>query len=241
MKHIKLLLFLSIVTNSVAMFSQSNFSGIVHYESTINKRTLTDYLKNRRDTIDVSLVKSLDKVYLQSKPIQSKLIFSGGKGLFKVLKQMSTKENDVGMAIAKISAGGSKEYYYNDKNKKYLVKDCQTLGECFVYPNKYLEWQLTQESNTINGYTVFKATRNNGKVIAWYTPKIPVNFGPKGEYGLPGLIIEIELGRTIFKAKKIILNPKEKIKVKKPKGNEVTFEEYSKMLKKARQSIFGKK
>ncbi|WP_204218336.1 GLPGLI family protein [Tenacibaculum todarodis] len=241
MKHLKIILFFSLVTNYVTTFSQVNFSGIVHYESTINKNTLTNYLKNRRDTIDENLVKTLDKVYLQLKPIQSKLTFNNGSGLFKVLDQMSTKDNDLGMNIAKVSAGGSKEYFYDDPNKKYLIKDCETLGECFVYPNKYLEWQLTQESKIVNGYRVFKATRSNRKVIAWYTTKIPVNFGPKGEYGLPGLILEIEIGKTIFKAKKIILNPKEKIKVKKPKGNLVTLEEYSKMIKKGTQSIFGKK
>ena len=99
---------------------------------------------------------------------------------------------------------------------------------------------MTQESKIINGYKSYKATRSNGKVIAWYTPAIPINYGPKGEYGLPGLILELEIGKIIFKATKIILNPKEKVNVQEPKGGKrVSYEEYNKIMKKAKKSVFG--
>lgn len=104
-----------------------------------------------------------------------------------------------------------------------------------------MEWQLTQETRTINGYLTYKATRSKGKVIAWYTPEIPISFGPKGEYGLPGLILELEVGKIIFKVTKIVLNPKEEIKVEEPTGGKrVSFEEYKKIMKKAKESVFGK-
>jgi GLPGLI family protein len=77
-------------------------------------------------------------------------------------------------------------------------------------------------------------------VIAWYSPKIPIGFGPKVEYGLPGLILELEIGNIIIKASKIIINPKEKIKVEKPKGGKfITMEEYKEIMNKVKKSVFG--
>lgn len=221
--------------------SQSNISGIIHYQSTINGKKLDNYLSTKRKTIkNKTLVKSLDQVFLYTKAIKSKLSFMGKEGLFIVEDKLSTDIHDLGQRINKISAGGSNEYYYNDKTKTYLIKNCETLGECFIYTNNYLEWHLTQETRTINGYLSYKATRNNGKVIAWYTPSIPVGFGPKGEYGLPGLILELEIGKIIFKATKIVLNPKKKVKVKELKGGKrVSYEEYAKEIKSAKKRVFG--
>jgi GLPGLI family protein len=42
-------------------------------------------------------------------------------------------------------------------------------------------------------------------ITAWYTPEIPVNQGP--EKGLPGLILEINDGKTVILCSKIVLNP----------------------------------
>lgn len=49
-------------------------------------------------------------------------------------------------------------------------------------------------------------------VTAWYTPEIPVNQGPEGYWGLPGLILEVNDGKTVILCSKIVLNPKEKAK-----------------------------
>jgi GLPGLI family protein len=35
-------------------------------------------------------------------------------------------------------------------------------------------------------------------ITAWYTPEIPVNQGPEGYWGLPGLILEVNDGKTII-------------------------------------------
>ena len=61
-------------------------------------------------------------------------------------------------------------------------------------------------------------------------------------YSLPntGLVLELEIGKIIFKATKIILNPKEKVEVQEPKeGKRISYEEYSKIMKKAKKSVFG--
>jgi GLPGLI family protein len=45
-------------------------------------------------------------------------------------------------------------------------------------------------------------------ITAWYT-EIPVNQGPENYWGLPGLILEINDGKTVILCSKIVLNPKE--------------------------------
>jgi GLPGLI family protein len=231
------ILLLLIFTN-INISSQVNISGFINYESTINSKKLDDYLTSKRGEIkSKSVLGSLDKVYLYTK---SKLTFSNREGLFMVEDKLSLDIHDLGQRFNKVSAGGSKRYYYNDQTKTYLIKDCDVLGECFIYTNKYLEWQLTQETKIINGYLTYKATRSKGKVIAWYTPEISISFGPKGEYGLPGLILELEVGKIRFMAAKITLNPKEKIVIKEPKGGKrVSYEEYAKEIKTAKKRIFG--
>ncbi|MEZ7944789.1 MAG: GLPGLI family protein [Flavobacteriaceae bacterium] len=69
-------------------------------------------------------------------------------------------------------------------------------------------------------------------ITAWYTPQIPVSAGPEGYWGLPGLILEINAGRTTMLCTEIIINPEDVVEIKKPsKGKEVSREEYDTMMK----------
>ncbi|WP_374959157.1 GLPGLI family protein [Gilvibacter sp.] len=134
--------------------------------------------------------------------------------------------------------------------KTFLIKD--SLPE--------LEWTLTKETKNIGEYTCFKATRtesrtvqasfnrNDGEVgeqdkkgtqttteevtvTAWYTPQIPLGHGPGRHYGLPGLILEISDGTQSILCSKIVLNPKDGVKVEEPtKGKKVTQEEYNAIM-----------
>lgn len=64
-------------------------------------------------------------------------------------------------------------------------------------------------------------------VTAWYTPEIPVSQGPEGYWGLPGLILEVNDGRTTILCSKVVLNPKDKVEIKAiTKGKVVSQKEY---------------
>ncbi|HWS59471.1 MAG TPA: GLPGLI family protein [Flavobacterium sp.] len=68
-------------------------------------------------------------------------------------------------------------------------------------------------------------------VTAWYTPEIPVNQGPETYWGLPGLILEINDGKTVILCSKVVLNPKEKADIKpSTKGKVVTQAEYDEIV-----------
>jgi len=68
-------------------------------------------------------------------------------------------------------------------------------------------------------------------ITAWYTPEIPVNQGPEGYWGLPGLILEVNDGKTTILCSKIVLNPKDKVEIKAPtNGKIVTQKEYDETI-----------
>jgi GLPGLI family protein len=64
-------------------------------------------------------------------------------------------------------------------------------------------------------------------VTAWYTPEIPVNQGPESYWGLPGLILEVNDGKTIILCSKVVLNPKDRADIKAPtNGKEISQKDY---------------
>ena len=75
-------------------------------------------------------------------------------------------------------------------------------------------------------------------ITAWYCPEIPVNQGPENYWGLPGLILEVNDGKTVILCSKLVLNSKEKVEIKPAsKGKEVTQKEYDEIVKKKMEEI----
>jgi len=69
------------------------------------------------------------------------------------------------------------------------------------------------------------------EVIAWYSPQIPLSQGPLEYWGLPGLILEVNVDNTTILCSKIILNPEQKSKIEAPdKGKIVSKQEYQETI-----------
>lgn len=82
-------------------------------------------------------------------------------------------------------------------------------------------------------------------ITAWYTTEIPINQGPENYWGLPGLILEVNDGKTIILCSKIVLNLKEKAEIKEPTtGKVISQKEYDetvvKKMEEFRQMNQGK-
>lgn len=76
------------------------------------------------------------------------------------------------------------------------------------------------------------------EITAWYTPDIPVSTGPANYWGLPGLILSVSDGSTSLLCSKIVINPKEKVEIKKPtKGKKVTQKEYEDIVTKKAEEM----
>lgn len=69
-------------------------------------------------------------------------------------------------------------------------------------------------------------------VTAWYAPQIPVSTGPDKYYGLPGLILEINAGRTTMLCTEVSISSDEVLEIEEPtKGKEVSREEYNEIIR----------
>lgn len=75
-------------------------------------------------------------------------------------------------------------------------------------------------------------------ITAWYAPEIPISQGPESYYGLPGLILEVNDGKTTILCSKVVLNVKDKANIKPPTGGQkVTQKEYDETVLKKMEEM----
>jgi GLPGLI family protein len=75
-------------------------------------------------------------------------------------------------------------------------------------------------------------------VTAWYTPEVPVSFGPDNYWGLPGLILEVNDGLSVILCSKVVVNSKEKLKIKQPStGEKISQMKFDKIKKEKYDSM----
>lgn len=128
-----------------------------------------------------------------------------------------------------------------------LVNESKKIGEytCFkaelTVPVTALQKQSYQEflKREEKKPALFKMEEPKEKVVtAWYTPEIPVSFGPNNYWGLPGLILEINEDNTVILCSKVVLNSTAKLKIKRPKeGDTVSKKEFDAIQKKKADSM----
>ncbi len=241
---------------SLTGFSQ-DFQGRAYYMSKVNVNM--DFMKNmppdRAAAVKARMKTATEKNYtLEFNSNESffdeeeRLDPNGNGGGFNWMQFVTGPEG------GSIYKDLQSKIYINKKElfgKVFLVKD--SIPES--------KWVLTGETRKIGIYNAYKATitkeveervmsfgnrsrtgeappnppeRKTRDVVmsAWFTPEIPVSTGPSMYGGLPGLILEINDDRTTMLCTKVILNPKDKIKVKAPtKGKEVTSIEFEQIAK----------
>jgi len=255
---------LSILILLSALFVKAqDFQGKAVYQTKIN---MGDDVKKRLDSSKISedrkaffmkmIKKRMEKVY--------ELDFSKTASIYKEQKSLAAPSenarfnrsaNDLLFKDIKNKTFTNKKETFG---KVFLIKD----------DLKTYDWKLEKETKMIGNYLCLKATAETEldkrtrfmrftkkesekkkdsskveepkmlKITAWYTPEIPVNNGPKNYHGLPGLILEVNAGKTQILCTKIVLNPKESVEiVASKKGTEITQKEYDKVMKKKMEEM----
>ncbi|KIA99993.1 hypothetical protein OA93_04080 [Flavobacterium sp. KMS] len=177
------------------------------------------------------------------KKLEYELLVSNNRSYFHLISSLDFNERATRLAR---SLAGRKEYY-RDNNKNELIEVVDFWGESFnVLADVNKEWELVNETKLINGYKCYKAITerkiwlkkidNFAKVIAWYCPSIPMNYGPKGFGGLPGLILELQDDKIIYLASKIEIDEKLKINIGEIKGKVITENDYYKIVEKTNEN-----
>lgn len=233
MKILKVLLI--IFFNCINIYGQNTSKGKIIYKYTVNEEKFNDD-KNQAvvNNFKNSLKKSRDKIKFQ-------LLFNDKEASYKLEKNLNSS-SDRFLTYAILITGGTEEFYVNEGTKEQLKK-IDFIGENFIIKSKIKSnWILTQETKQIGNYICYRAILNQSnkqkltkiklpEINAWYSPKIPLRFGPKGYGNLPGLILKLSIGPISYVATKIELNSNEKVKIIKPKkGKLITEKEFNEIL-----------
>lgn len=227
-----LLLFL---LNTLVLFSQ-NKSGEVVFKVVFSQDTTLQKKSDRLNQLQQQAANGSSKIRLDLK-------FNKEFSQFSL--QKSIEDYDAKLAIAWANCSNTiycdlkakKSYYNTESNSMGIVKK----DEFLIYNELGNDWVESTETKKIDAFDCYKATKiiefstkkgiQKKEIIAWYCPKIPYSFGPKGYCGLPGMILELTDKNVTFIAEKIILKD-EIIEIEMPKkGKLVSNEEYQTILK----------
>ncbi len=242
----KLILGLAIILFAPVCLAQ-DFQGKAFYKTSREVNFTMDsasFTPDRQAAMNEMISKQFSKEYT--------LVFDQQESLYKELAQLDGPSQGGGMVFITMS-DASGELYKNTKEKKYTAKR-DLLGKEFLVKDelKEIEWKLESETKQIGVYTCYKATTTRTiermvmmgenddqqpqevrtiNITAWYTPEIPVTTGPDRFWGLPGLILEINEGKSKILCSKVILNPNDVVEITEPaKGKVINEEEFSTMM-----------
>jgi len=90
------------------------------------------------------------------------------------------------------------------------------------------DWELLGEQKEIDGYVCNKAILSNEDdvVEVWYTKEISASNGPRGYWGLPGLILEVKEEDKHIKLEKISFFPDTFVITPPTKGEKITRQDF---------------
>ena len=111
-------------------------------------------------------------------------------------------------AVRAVSESDFRNFRFRGKDKEEKAKD---------------SIENAKKTNLMDSFEMPKEVT----ITAWYAIDIPVNQGPENYWGLPGLILEVNDGKTSILCSKIVMNSNEKTEIKAPsKGKVVSQKEY---------------
>ena len=125
-----------------------------------------------------------------------------------------TDEDDWFGGLADILTGVGSEYFYDlSTNRRVEQRIEQNGASCYgiVLSPDSMQWQIRNDTTTmILGRPCFLATTTYyrtvrgepraGIIRAWFTPTLPVPFGPRRYGGLPGLILQVSIRNITYTA-----------------------------------------
>lgn len=190
-----------------------------------------------------SIKNILDKAAVGASYLNFLLEFNDSKAKFSLIDVMDIDDDgEVSMALSWCNY--STPIYMNSVSKKMLFYSTNRNGMFkkneYLVSKEYTNWNILNESKMINNFLCYKAetiisSKNlRGKVVkrtttAWFCPKIPLDFGPNGYCGLPGLILELHDRNITYGVKKISYK-KTNVEIPTSK-NQIDYKNYQVILR----------
>ena len=153
----------------------------------------------------------------------------------------------------KFNGGGRRRFRRFNSNSNNLLY--QNIAEGFqldqrdVFGKEFIikediskpKWKIiATEQREILGYTCMKAEfRDTSRLTtAWFTPQIPISFGPAGQAGLPGLILAVSIGEDrIILATEINIDIEQADIIKPSDKKTISRDEYNAIREEKRKEM----
>jgi GLPGLI family protein len=177
------------------------------------------------------------------KNLKYSLLYRAGKSIFFKIDSGITNDN---LQIASVFADADDIYYSDLQNKinyiEILQSDIFKKNEFIVKNENVVNWTILDSLKVIGdlkctyAFAILdkdvKGTARDVFVEAWFAPEIPISSGPKEFGGLPGLIIQLRVNKTVFIAEKLDRSTEVKAILFPEKGQIISYEEYMTILRK---------
>jgi GLPGLI family protein len=136
---------------------------------------------------------------------------------------------------------GRKETFFLTKNfaSEHSTDYIDMLGKTYIVDDTLHTptWKILNQIKEVAGFICMKAetvdTVKNQKITAWFAQDIPVMAGPERYFGLPGLILELDINEgdvTIVASKVEFKKLTNEFNLKKIKGKKISDAEYTKII-----------
>ncbi|MEN9961199.1 MAG: hypothetical protein RL045_1452 [Bacteroidota bacterium] len=136
---------------------------------------------------------------------------------------------------------GRKETFFLTKNfaSEHSTDYIDMLGKTYIVDDTLHTptWKILNQIKEVAGFICMKAetvdTVKNQKITAWFAQDIPVMAGPERYFGLPGLILELDIndGGVVITASKVEFKKlTNEFNLKKIKGKKISDAEYTKII-----------
>lgn len=186
----KLILISVLVMSVLSCFSQSKAVKASYF----CEMKIPDEVRDMKD----ENIRTLVIEQLKEKNLEYTMYFHDGTYGFSSLSDVIRGDNFV--------VGGELGVFLDMKKKERISQET-IIDKGFTVKDTLspLSWSIGSETKTILGKNCIKATALVGEteIIAWFCEEIPVQVGPAGYYGLPGLIMEAEDNNFVYTARNV--------------------------------------
>lgn len=209
--------------------------------------------QDKVEFIEVTYVRAYknfkDSTNARPKPIENleyRLTCTSDKARFELTLNIEDETEDAFYKV--ISRSGGQGIYYKNNSEKVKLHQVESPVNKQTYlinlPFDEYQWEFSEEKKFVNGYLCNKAFADyeievpnqvgeiekvTNRIVIWYSPEISYPFGPAGYDGLPGLVMEMNLGSFYFMASNISYkeNVKDEDIIRPSNGIKISKAEYS--------------
>jgi len=172
---------------------------------------------------------------------KKELLFNQDKSLYRNKVSDNEPETEISQETSGINwtvkIVEPEDFVFTDMKNKMKIEQREFMSRTFLIESSIdsMKWKITGNQKKILGYNCLEAELAGAKkkTIAWFAPEIPIQTGPDGFAGLPGLILSVDVdnGKMSLTASNIDFKEIDPREISRPKkGKRLTQQEFDKIV-----------